>query len=360
MANELFPIAAEFLPINTVALSGIYFKNTFPVLLVQKNTLLTEDVLVKLKKSLRNLRNIYVEKEYYYELLKSGVPQELRQEYLEHALGYDLSASAVSDFISDVTESKAVNNAKSEQNTSELLNKIHTVDPALMLQCINSKHEIDEYLYYHSMNVALLNGMIGTWLGMSEGDVQLLVKCGLLHDVGKTEVAPEILHAPRKLTKEEFAIIKEHTIHTYDLLSKNPEIEKVICEGARSHHEKMTGLGYPDGLHADEIPLFARITAISDVYDAMVSNRCYKNAISPFIVLEELSIGKYSDLDYKIMKVFLDNISDVLIGKKVLLSSGAIGIVKYVSERCIRHPIVEVNKDIIQTSEELYCQTVIM
>lgn len=152
---------------------------------------------------------------------------------------------------------------------------------------------MDENLQRHSLNVAFTNGVIGQWLKLPEPVIKKLVCAGLVHDIGKTKIPEEILNAPRRLTEEEFEIIKAHPVYSYELLWDN--VDEDIRLAARHHHERLDGKGYPDQIAGDEISLLARITAISDVYDAMISQRSYKESMIPFDVLEKFKRANFRD-----------------------------------------------------------------
>ncbi len=356
----LFAIAAEYLPIGTLTQSGIYVMQDVPVLLVKAQTLLTSEVLEKIKNHMTENRNVYVESNYYYKLVGTGVPQMLRQEFLEKEIGYTKLKDEADMLLKDALQNGTINPEKSEEVTEEICERISIIDKSILLQCINGENAVDEYLMRHSTNVATLNGMIGRWLGFDEDRLQLIIKAGLLHDIGKTQVPQDILNAPRALSKEEFAIIKKHALYSYSLICKIPNIEEEVAEAARSHHERLNGNGYPFGLRGDEISLFARITAISDTYDAMVSARCYKDAMNPFYVLDQIALGSFSDMDYQLTELFLTNMTAELVDKSVLLSNGAIGRIKFVNRNKLSYPIVEIDGEVVQTSDRLSCMAVIL
>lgn len=110
-----------------------------------------------------------------------------------------------------------------------------------------------------------------------------------LHDIGKIGIPDNILNRPTRLTEEEFQVIKEHTVIGAEIL-KNITLIDHVKEVARSHHERYDGMGYPDGLKGEEIPLYARVIAIADCYDAMKSRRIYRNPLG-----DELYIMKYPE-----------------------------------------------------------------
>ena len=140
-----------------------------------------------------------------------------------------------------------------------------------------------------------------------------------LHDIGKIGISDSILNKPGKLTNEEFALIKQHTIIGYDLLLeakkklKEETLYTLALEIARHHHERYDGNGYPDGLSGEEIPLSARIMAIVDVYDALTSKRPYKEAFSHKEALRIIEKDSGSHFDPYISRVFLDIEAQILL-----------------------------------------------
>jgi len=242
-----------------------------------------------------------------------------------------------------------------EELTADISEKINLTDPALLIDCINNLRDPDDYLNAHATNVAMLNGLIGTWLDMPREEIDALIKTGLLHDIGKLRISADILDKPSSLTKEEFDEIKKHPVYSYEILKLSGETDNRIIEGVLSHHEKLNGSGYPSHLLVAQISPFARITAVSDVYDAMVAKRSYKSAHSPFEILEEFTLHKFSDLDIGIVNVFLDKMPSVLTGKNVLLSDGRTAKVVYVNPYNFAYPIVEIDGAMLSTGPGLQC-----
>ncbi len=362
MVNEnLLHIALEYFQIGATTKDDIFIKqNNDYVLLLAKNMPVTNRMYETMERLKYTDRNVYVRCDYYKELIKNEVPGILCQQHLEEEIGYAKIKKDSSGFLLSVEKNGVVETVEAERISNDIAEKVKNVDAALLLQCINGKNNnVDEYFITHCTNVSLLNGLIGKWLGLSDDDIHTLTLGGLLHDVGKTKIPSDVLNAPRKLTKEEFELVKSHAVFSYDMLKKDPTISDEVAEIARWHHEKINGQGYPDGLHCDDIPLFARITAVSDVYDALVSKRCYKEAVTPFEILHLLDLNKFSDLDYELVWVLVNNLPNELIGKTVFLSNGTIGTVKFVNRHSLKYPLVDVQGEIIQTSKDLYCVTMI-
>ena len=150
-----------------------------------------------------------------------------------------------------------------------------------LLHCMKS---IDDSVYAHSINVALISRAIGKWLKLPQAELNELTIAGMLHDIGKAEIPSEILNKTGKLTDEEFELIKSHALKGSKLLKK-AGFNSDIQFAALQHHERSDGSGYPRGLEADEISDFASIIAIADVYDAMTSARSYRTPKCAFQVI---------------------------------------------------------------------------
>ena len=142
--------------------------------------------------------------------------------------------------------------------------------------------------------------------GLTEKRINVIVAASALHDVGKIAISDSILLKPGRLTKEEFEIMKTHTTEGCAIIEQRRgigagEYEKVSYEIARHHHERYDGGGYPDGLRGDEIPIAAQIVAIADVYDALVSKRCYKDAYGKSEAFRMIMAGECGVFSEKIL-----------------------------------------------------------
>lgn len=179
-------------------------------------------------------------------------------------------------------------------------------------------YDLDTYL--HSVSVTVISIAIGTALSLDKKELCKLGVCALLHDIGKLEIPIEIINKPSKLTKEEFEIVKTHAELGGKYVMDHKCVSNDIYEGIISHHEKYNGTGYPNGLKNDEIPLFGRIIAVADVYDALTGNRPYRNPIKPLEAIEYIMAGVGSSFDYNIVKAFLRKIEPYPVESYVKLS----------------------------------------
>lgn len=167
----------------------------------------------------------------------------------------------------------------------------------------------DEYTHGHSTRVAQYAKMIAERAGHPEEYVEKIYFSGLLHDVGKIGISDQIINKKGRLTDEEFEIVKQHSMKGRDILA---HIRKLpyLTMGAKYHHERYDGMGYPEGLKAADIPDLARIIALADAYDAMTSNRSYRKQLSQEVVREEIQKGSGKQFDPKYAKILLKLIDE--------------------------------------------------
>lgn len=221
-----------------------------------------------------------------------------------------------------------------------------------IIGCINLFKYADSYTYTHSINVALLSMLIGQWMKYGEHMIESLIIAGLLHDIGKMKVDPNILNKPGKLTDSEFEEMKKHPCYSYELLQENKSISLDVKVGILMHHEKIDGSGYPYGVYSENINDIAKVLAVADVYDAMLSERPYKKKHSPFDVMQLMQEGVFGKLDTKILLTFLTHIASYYIGVYVQLSTGEIGEVVAINPACVYRPIVKVKDKYIDLFTE--------
>lgn len=195
--------------------------------------------------------------------------------------------------------------AEVERKTKEIeglsLHVVHTLADA-----IDAK---DAYTKGHSGRVADYSREIARRAGYSEKEQDEIYMMGLLHDVGKIGVPDAVINKPGKLTDEEFEKIKTHPGRGAKILENIEEMPQLAI-GARWHHERFDGTGYPDGLSGDDIPEEARIIAVADAYDAMTSNRSYRGVIPQDVVKEELQKGSGTQFDPRFASIMLEIIDE--------------------------------------------------
>ncbi len=167
----------------------------------------------------------------------------------------------------------------------------------------------DEYTRGHSVRVAKYSRMLAQKMGLSPEDCENVYYMGLLHDIGKIGVPNEIINSKNRLTDYEYGVIKKHPTIGYEILAEiksRPD----LCIGARWHHERYDGKGYPDGKAGEEIPIYSRIIAVADSYDAMTSNRSYRDYMKQDEVRSEIEKNMGTQFDPEVAKCMLEIIDD--------------------------------------------------
>ncbi len=197
-----------------------------------------------------------------------------------------------------------------------------------------------DFLYTHSINVALICNYTARWFRLDDEDAKSLVLCGFFYDIGKFMIPQDILLKQGRLTDEEFAMIKNHTVIGYKLLQPFDIDERIkLC--ALMHHERIDGTGYPQKLVDEQIDQFAKITAILDSYEAMTSYRSYRAPLCPFTVIEIFEKDGYGKYDTGYYMTFLERMVEEYIGKEVELNDGTICVVVLINKQKHSRPMVK-------------------
>ena len=179
----------------------------------------------------------------------------------------------------------------------------------------------DEYTFKHSVDVATMAMIVAKKIGMSHDEIYDIGIAGLLHDIGKSKIPNEILNKPGRLTEEEFEVMKQHSVFGYRILQENKDIKEPIKLAVLQHHEKINSNGYPMGVGADQICAYAKILSVVDIYDALVTERPYKEGFSPRDAVEML-MAMTAELDIVSLRGFLGSVILYPVGTTVELSNG--------------------------------------
>lgn len=229
-----------------------------------------------------------------------------------------------------------------------------------LLGMLHIMKQIDDSTYAHSMNVAILSRLIGTWMNFSKEDLDILTTAGLLHDIGKCQIPDDILLKPGKLTGSEYEFIKMHPQFGYNIV-KNQSIDPRVKSAVLGHHERYDGTGYPSKLSGAEIDDFTSIVSIADVYDAMTANRCYRQSLCPFEVIATFEAEGLNRYNPKYIYTFLEHIVSSYLNSEVLLSNNQKGRIILANKQLTR-PVVQLdNNEFIDLEEhtDIYIQTII-
>lgn len=235
------------------------------------------------------------------------------------------SVRTVKELFNSLENKKRVNIQGVKKTVSNLIDEV--LSNREILVNFADIRNYDDYTFSHSVQVCVLSIITGISLGLDQIKLKDLATGALIHDIGKTRVDKDILNKPGDLTPEEFAEIKRHAEHGFEILRANQEISLLSAHIAYQHHERWDGNGYPRGLREQEIHLYSRIVAVADVFDALVADRPYRKAYSTNQAVSLMRRMSGSQFEPGILESFLANIAEFPIGTVVALSSGEIGVV---------------------------------
>lgn len=290
--------------------------------LLQKNVVLTDTIINRLKQM--NIQYIYIEDEISQGIeINETVPLEKRMKAVsqiattfKQVKGLETQEAA---FVLD-KQSKLIGSV-----VENLLDSI--LDSREMITVLSDTLLYDEALFQHSFNVTLYSLAIAKELGYSVEDLRTIGKGALLHDVGKMVVPQKILQKEGQLTDEEFMLMKQHARYGFDILRNLHTVSLLVAHCAFQHHERLDGSGYPRGLVDFEIHPYAKIIAVADVFDAVTSDRVYRQKMLPSQGIALIESGSGTLYEERIVEAFKRSVVHYQNGTVVYLSDGRRGIV---------------------------------
>lgn len=270
----------------------------------------------------------------------------------------NLSLLPPEDILQEKTRIKAISDVCQvfeELYTSDHLNidLLHNTAESIIFDLISNRNNLsqitdvrlhDSYTFSHSVNVAVLTAMIGSFCHYSKQNLIDLTLGALMHDIGKISVPEHILQKPYPLNKEENLIIRKHPEAGFDKLKQAKNFSENVLSIVSQHHERCDGSGYPEHLFGKDIHRFARIVAIADVYDALTSNRPYKRAYRPDVAYKIMTKCSPGEFDPELLSLFFANVAVYPIGT-ILKTTLGYGIVKEVEFGYSLTPIVSIFTD---------------
>ena len=218
------------------------------------------------------------------------------------------------------SNTKSDNLAETTNNIADMLMSAILENDAVAVD-INILKCSDEYTFKHSVDVATMAIVLGRKMRLKPEELHEIGVAGLLHDLGKSKIPSSVLNKAGKLTDEEFSMMKQHSVLGYNMIKDKTDISENVKMGVLQHHEKLDGRGYPMGLQKDQIHPYASILTVVDIYDALVTDRPYKNAFSPRDAVE-MMMTMTAELDIKALRGFLRSVILYPMGSQVELSNG--------------------------------------
>lgn len=250
----------------------------------------------------------------------------------------DKTRSYIDTMLAEAKMGKIVDTQKAKLLVAELANNIvENLDASMWLTQLKKR---DEYTAIHSLNVCVLSLTFGRALGLKIDELNELGLGALLHDIGKMQVPLEILNKPGKLSKEEFDVMKTHPQKGYEMLLDDNNLSAEVLAIVKSHHERLSGNGYPDNLPEQNISYYTKIVSITDVYDAITSDRVYHDGMTPHDAMQRLYEWMPNNFDQELMQKFIRTLGIYPIGSVVELKTGHIGLVVKLNENHRLKPVV--------------------
>ena len=251
---------------------------------------------------------------------------------------YNNTRRYISKTYEDIRASRGVNVTTAKELVTGMAENI-IINPHAM-QWLTYLKERHEYTLTHSINVCILALTFGRHMKMQKADLELLGLGALLHDIGKLTTPTEVLDKPGKLTPEEYEIMKAHPVEGHKILKGDENMPFESLEIVLHHHERINGKGYPDQLPASHITLITKMASIVDVYDAITSDRCYHDGISPYKALQNIYSWAKNDFDQTLVEQFMSCMGIYPVGTIVELNDGQTGIVLSATAKTRLRPIV--------------------
>lgn len=253
--------------------------------------------------------------------IRSDFKAELLQAEHVHAV----LEGSIAEVMEDLQDGKRLNLERLKDGVDAMIDSILR-NPTAFVWLKEMKRR-DSYAYQHAMGCAIWSASFGRHLGLERDELQVLALGGLLCDVGKVRIAPELLAKPAALTVEEMRQVREHVRHGLDILELTPGLPPRIAEIVATHHERHDGSGYPNGLTGSQIPIFGRIVGVVDSYDAMTSVRPYARSRSPHEAVNELYQQRGKLFQPELVEQFIQNCGIYPTGTLVELSNGQVAVI---------------------------------
>ena len=311
VAEEVFfSIPIVSLRVDTIVRFDLYIRSnplSSPVLYRERNLPFTEQTKERLSESAVN--ELFVSSEQsaawrgYVESNLNAILSDPKIDIVERSkVLHDSAAGLVKDVFQEPRSGEVLQRSRAlvENAISFILTQQAAVESLLKVTAI------DYYTYTHCVNVFVFSIAFARRLGLEGSQMMEFANGALLHDIGKCLIPTATLISPRKLTTEEWEQMKHHPVHGYNILRSHGLKDGIILDVTRHHHEKLTGKGYPDNLPADEISMFARMSTISDIFDALTTRRSYKEALPSFDALQLMKGEMAKDLDRELFKAFVE------------------------------------------------------
>ncbi|HBH81909.1 MAG TPA: hypothetical protein DDY39_18945 [Nitrospira sp.] len=261
---------------------------------------------------------------------------------------YHAAKTIVQNAMHDTRLGRAINMDEVNRVVSDMSDSILRNPDALT--SLTRLKKFDEYTFYHSVNTSILAMSLGRHLEFDRTTLHQIGVGGLLHDIGKTKIPPEILNKPGRFKPDEMEIMKQHVLRGVEILSTTTGLGDSYLRPALEHHERVDGTGYPYRRVRSELSQVGMMAAVVDIYDAMTSDRCYHKGQAAHEALQFLyRLSLEGHLDAALVQQFIHVVGLYPVGSVVELNTGETGIVKEVHHHAPLAPVVLLVKSAANT-----------
>ena len=238
---------------------------------------------------------------------------------------YDETTRAARDVIQHLQETGRLNLDVASQVVSQVMDSVLRNPDAMTWLARMRSH--DGYVYQHSVNSCIWGLAFGRHLGLDKQSIYEIGLGCMFQDVGKTRLPALLLTKPGKLTEAETRVMRSHVEHSVAIMRNTPGVTQRMLDMVQSHHERFDGSGYPNGQRGNEIPTFAKIGAMVDCYDALISPRPYAVALTPHLALRKVYTWRGNLFQPEVIEQFMQVMGAFPTGSVVELNTGAVGVV---------------------------------
>ncbi len=305
----LIPIPVRSLRVDTMTDFDLYLpskKAQAPVLYRHKNLPFTEQTCQRLRDS--QVEVLYVDsrqKDTYHRYLERHLGPLLADPNVDlqtkSTVLYTSARGLVKDVLEDPRSGDVIERSEEfVQHTTEYMFSEKSALEGLM-----KVTSFDYYTYTHSVNVFVFGVSLAQRTGIDLATMRRYGMGALLHDIGKNDIAPAIINCKGKLSDEQWQAMKMHPVYGCDILRAQGVRDEIVLDVTRHHHEKLNGNGYPDGLRGRAISRFARCTTVADVFDALTTQRSYKNALNSYPALKLIKEEMTDEVDRELFHAFV-------------------------------------------------------
>lgn len=314
--------------------------NTRGVIIIRENTILDLSII-------KTLKRLGVEKLKVFDNSRDSNLESAAQVFQQKYMN-DLAITT--EVIQDLYSGKPIDIIKVNTIVDSIIDK--TIESDKILKNMNYSNQLSVYEYTHCINVSILSMIIARWFNYSDNEIKMIVRSGLLHDIGKTKVEKSILNKPGSLDKYEFEEARRHVDYGIEIIENVSDISYDEGMGILKHHEREDGSGYVYGLKGTDIHEFAKIIAVADVFDAMSSNRVYSKSVPVFDIFDQMETNIIGNLDKRIVNNFLQYVPTYYTGEKFFLNNGELAEIIHINPSRVAKPLVRIGDSYIDLSKD--------